>query len=84
MSDNVTENVSTVLPEAKLRKSDFLKIAPFEEGMLPQNISSVNQVDTTESDGRGAMIAMLEGIYRFGLGWLAGMLGCLPVYPIDL
>jgi len=72
-----------ILPEAKLRKNDFLKIAPFEEGMLPQNISTVNQADEA-STSRSTSTALWEGLYRLGLGTLAGMAGCFFVYPIDL
>jgi len=82
---NAESNVEDdAVPNYQLFKTDFYQIAPFEEGMQPLNISQVNQVDESVSQPRGAWIPILEGMYRFLLGTVAGMAGCLVVYPIDL
>ena len=67
-----------------MERADLNKIAPFEEGMLPQNIAAVNQEDETKLQPRSSTLAILEGAYRFGLATLAGMAGALAIYPIDL
>lgn len=84
LRNNESDVSGDCISDYKIYKTDFHQIAPLEECMLPKNIAHVNQEDTTKKDSRGALIPILEGAYRFLLGTIAGMAGCIIVYPIDL
>ena len=66
-----------------LKRSYLYKLAPNEAGMLPVNISAVNQEQKVESK-RTSSKAVFEALFRFLLGTLAGMCGAIAIYPIDL
>jgi len=70
--------------DGKMTMVDIERITPFEEGVLPYNIAT-QQKETTAVDGDSLPLyhAVLEQVYRFGLGVVAGIAGTLIVYPID-
>jgi len=67
----------------KVRYSDFVEITP-EQYMkqVTKKIMEVKAVSTPEE--RSSFMAILESLYRFALGSVAGAAGATAVYPIDL
>ena len=67
----------------KVRYSDFVEITP-EQYMkqVTKKMMEVKAVSTPEE--RGSLMAVLESVYRFTLGSVAGAAGATAVYPIDL
>merc|ERR1712241_25492 len=67
----------------KVRYSDFVEITP-EQYMkqVTKKMMEVKAVSTPEE--RGSLMAVLESVYRFTLGSVAGASGATAVYPIDL
>merc|ERR1719339_57612 len=67
----------------KVRYSDFVEITP-EQYMkqVTKKIMEVKAVSTPEE--RSSLMAVLESVYRFALGSVAGAAGATAVYPIDL
>lgn len=69
--------------EDNLLYEDFSAIAP-EQYMkqVTRRITEIKAVSKPED--RGVGMAILESMYRFGLGSIAGATGATAVYPIDL
>jgi len=67
----------------KVMCSDFQEIAP-EQYMkqVTKRLTEIKAVDKPED--RSALVAVLESVYRFTLGSIAGATGATAVYPIDL
>jgi len=67
----------------KVMYSDFQEIAP-EQYMkqVTKRLTEIKAVDKPED--RSALVAVLESVYRFTLGSIAGATGATAVYPIDL
>ena len=59
---------------------DIERITPFEEGVMPYSIVTQQKEKKVT---RSAASYVIEQIYRFGLGVVAGICGTLVVYPID-
>lgn len=67
----------------KVRYSDFVEIAP--EQYMKQVTRKIMEVKAVSSpEERGSLMAVLESLYRFALGSVAGAAGATAVYPIDL
>merc|ERR1719369_2471554 len=49
---------------------------------VTRRIMEVKAISSPEE--RGPLMAVLESVYRFGLGAIAGAAGATAVYPIDL
>jgi len=67
----------------KVMCSDFQEIAP--EQYMKQVTKRLTEIKAVEKpEDRGALVAVLESVYRFTLGSIAGATGATAVYPIDL
>merc|ERR1719423_188822 len=67
----------------KVMYSDFQEIAP--EQYMKQVTRKLTDIKAVENpQERGALVAVLESVYRFTLGSIAGATGATAVYPIDL
>ena len=67
----------------KITLSDLEKIAPYRPTrFLSKPIAEVKAVSGPEE--RSVLIQLLESVYRFALGSVAGATGATVVYPIDL
>lgn len=69
--------------EAKILYEDFASLAP-EQYMkqVTRRLTEIKAVSKPED--RGVGMAILESLYRFALGSIAGATGATAVYPIDL
>lgn len=67
----------------KVMYSDFVEIAP-EQYMkqVTKRIMEIHAISSPEE--RSNFMAVLESLYRFALGSVAGACGATAVYPIDL
>lgn len=67
----------------RITYADLRTIAP-EQYMkqITKRLAEVKAVSSPED--RGVLIQVLESVYRFGLGSVAGAVGATAVYPIDL
>merc|ERR1712038_946737 len=67
----------------KVMYSDLQTIAP-EQYMktITKRLTDLHAVSSPED--RGVMVQVLESVYRFALGAIAGATGATAVYPIDL
>lgn len=68
------------LDHSSYHHKELTKLA---EEFKPQPIAKV-QLTEKDTPTRGAVIEVLESLYRFGLGSIAGAAGATVVYPIDL
>ncbi|XP_043215075.1 calcium-binding mitochondrial carrier protein Aralar1-like isoform X4 [Amphibalanus amphitrite] len=67
----------------RLVYADLQAMAP--EQYMKQVTKKYTDIKAVESpDQRGALIQVLESVYRFSLGSVAGAVGATAVYPIDL
>ncbi|RWS05155.1 Calcium-binding mitochondrial carrier protein Aralar1-like protein [Dinothrombium tinctorium] len=67
----------------RLTYEDIEKIAPYRPTRyLSRPLAEVKAV--TKPEDRGVFIQVLESVYRFTLGSIAGAAGATVVYPIDL
>jgi len=67
----------------KVMYSDFQEIAP--EQYMKQVTRRITEIKAVEKpEDRSAFMAVLESLYRFALGSVAGACGATAVYPIDL
>merc|ERR1719431_44297 len=67
----------------KVRYDDFVAITP--EQYMKQVTKKMMEVKAVSSpEERGNIMAVLESVYRFTLGSIAGAAGATAVYPIDL
>jgi len=67
----------------KVMYSDFQEIAP--EQYMKQVTRRITEIKAVENpEDRGSLMAVLESVYRFALGSVAGACGATAVYPIDL
>jgi len=67
----------------KVMYSDFQEIAP--EQYMKQVTKRLVEIKAVEKpEDRSALVAVLESVYRFTLGSIAGATGATAVYPIDL
>ena len=67
----------------RLTKADFEKLIPRPlEPEVP--VETKTEAAPAPADKRGALLAVAENVYRFGLGSIAGCCGATAVYPIDL
>jgi len=67
----------------KVMYSDFQEIAP--EQYMKQVTKRLVEIKAVEKpEDRSALTAVLESVYRFTLGSIAGATGATAVYPIDL
>jgi len=67
----------------KVMYSDFQEIAP-EQYMkqVTRRLTDIKAVENPQE--RSPLVAVLESVYRFTLGSIAGATGATAVYPIDL
>lgn len=82
---DVLYHLAAAIPgfNGKVTFSDLEKIAPFRPTrFLSKPIVEAKAVTSPEE--RGVMIRILEGLYRFTIGSIAGATGATVVYPIDL
>merc|ERR1711892_1212688 len=67
----------------KVMYSDFQEIAP--EQYMKQVTRRITEIKAVEHpEDRSNFMVVLESLYRFGLGSIAGACGATAVYPIDL
>merc|ERR1711936_1479196 len=67
----------------KVMYSDFQEIAP--EQYMKQVTRRITEIKAVEKpEDRSNFMAVLESVYRFALGSVAGACGATAVYPIDL
>jgi len=67
----------------KVMYSDFQEIAP--EQYMKQVTRRITEIKAVENpEDRSNFMAVLESLYRFTLGSIAGACGATAVYPIDL
>jgi len=67
----------------KVRYDDFVAITP--EQYMKQVTKKMMEVKAVSSpEERGPLAAVMESLYRFALGSVAGATGATAVYPIDL
>jgi len=67
----------------KVMYSDFQEIAP--EQYMKQVTRRITEIKAVENpEDRSSLMAVLESVYRFALGSVAGACGATAVYPIDL
>jgi len=67
----------------KVMYSDFQEIAP--EQYMKQVTRRITEIKAVEKpEDRSNFMAVLESLYRFALGSVAGACGATAVYPIDL
>jgi len=67
----------------KVMYSDFQEIAP--EQYMKQVTRRITEIKAVQNpEDRGSLMAVLESVYRFTLGSIAGACGATAVYPIDL
>lgn len=67
----------------KIMYSDLQKLAPEQYfKQINNRLTEIHAVSSPEE--RGFLIQVLESIYRFTLGSVAGAVGATAVYPIDL
>jgi solute carrier family 25 aspartate/glutamate transporter 12/13 len=67
----------------KVMYSDFQEIAP--EQYMKQVTRRITEIKAVENpEDRSSFMAVLESLYRFALGSVAGACGATAVYPIDL
>jgi len=67
----------------KVMYSDFQEIAP--EQYMKQVTRRITEIKAVENpEDRSSLMAVLESVYRFTLGSVAGACGATAVYPIDL
>ena len=69
--------------------SSYLIIRQIKEGLSLQNQIDLVNVNSTilltqSPEDRGVAVQVLESVYRFALGSIAGATGATAVYPIDL
>uniref|UniRef100_A0A7N6ASC2 EF-hand domain-containing protein n=1 Tax=Anabas testudineus TaxID=64144 RepID=A0A7N6ASC2_ANATE len=69
-------------PSGRLNLADIERIAPLEEGCLPNNLVESRKAHGDTS--RPVWLQVAESAYRFTLGSIAGATGATAVYPIDL
>lgn len=82
---DVLYHLAAAIPgfNGKVTFSDLEKIAPFRPTrFLSKPIVEAKAVTSPEE--RSVFIQILESLYRFGLGSIAGATGATVVYPIDL
>lgn len=72
----------------RITYNDILSLAPLDLEKLPFRIQARALQEKIQEQyaghGRGVLIQILESVYRFGLGSVAGAIGATTVYPIDL
>jgi len=67
----------------KVMYSDFQEISP--EQYMKQVTKRLTEIKAVEKpEDRSPLVAVLESVYRFTLGSIAGATGATAVYPIDL
>jgi len=67
----------------KVMYSDFVEIAP--EQYMKQVTKRIMEIHAISSpEDRSSLMAVLESLYRFTMGSIAGACGATAVYPIDL
>jgi len=67
----------------KVTYSDFQQLAP--EQYMKQVTRRLTEIRAVEKpEDRSSLMAVLESVYRFALGSVAGACGATAVYPIDL
>jgi len=67
----------------KIMYSDFQEIAP--EQYMKQVTKRITEIKAVQKpEDRSNLMAVLESLYRFTLGSIAGACGATAVYPIDL
>ena len=67
----------------KVVYSDFQEITP--EQYMKQVTRRITEIKAVEKpEDRSPLVAVLESVYRFTLGSIAGATGATAVYPIDL
>lgn len=88
----------TLQPDIKFQRNDVIKLQFTGEIELDQNSLHHRELSRlakefqpipfaqvkAPSDDRSAAVALLESLYRFSLGSVAGAAGATLVYPIDL